>query len=56
MNNSDHKITKKITFLISEVDRLTYTVDDLIKENEEWREKYKHAKALLSQLNKQQQQ
>ena len=29
-----------MNFLISEVDRLTITVDNLLKENEEWREKY----------------
>jgi len=35
-------------FLISEVDRLTVTVDDLLKENDELREKYKHAKNILA--------
>ena len=42
----------KMNFLISEVDRLTVTVDDLLKENEEWREKYKHTKNLLAKFNK----
>ena len=37
-----------MNFLISEVDRLTITVDNLLKENEEWREKYQHVKNLLS--------
>lgn len=41
-----------MNYLISEVDRLTVTVDELLKENEEWREKYKHTKHLLSQFKK----
>ena len=28
------KLTKKLNFLISEVDRLTLTIDDLLNENE----------------------